>query len=545
MKFLIYFLFLILIGFSFSQCANRIAPTGGEKDTLSPYIISSVPMPLAKNYQGTKLYLVFNEWIKEKDLTTELLISPKINYKHKIKKNILEITFTEPLKKNTTYSFNFRQGIGDLNEGNVAIADTISKQLPRIAFSTGDILDTLMLKGNVKDLFSGQVPKEAIVNLYEDSDTLNIEKQSPAYFTLVDEKGNFLFTNVKEGKYKLFGWQEQNKNSTYQEGEPLGFVNDVILLPKDEKKDFNLLLGKEDHQKPEIAKEYMLNSHYEFEFREGIKEVNIESKTKLYYFLDNKNLRIFTEEFSKDSIPIKMNVIDSSNNVLELDTKIFCPIPKAKKKQEKQRFELKAELVTGTGIEKDLELTISSDKPIISFFPEKLKYYPDKDTAKIQNLLEKEGQDWQWNAYKTAIKIKKKLKFKEKIEMLADSVLFINVEKDSSNAFKKTFTLKNPLQFATISGNIDTKEPFYVLELINEKEEIVASRRNVKKFNFEYLPSGKYRFRIIIDKNNNGKWNNSDWKKKIEAENIIQLELKENGGKIKEKWDIEDVKLSF
>lgn len=534
-----------MIGFSFSRCANRVAPTGGSKDTLSPYIISSVPLPLAKNYQGTKLYLVFNEWIKEKDFTTELLISPKINYKHKIKKNILEITFSEPLKKNTTYSFNFRQGIGDLNEGNIAIADTVSKQLPRIAFSTGDILDTLMLKGSVKSLFSGQIPKESIVNLYEDSDTLNIEKQTPVYFTLVDEKGNFLFTNVKEGKYRLFAWQEQNKNSTYQEGEPLGFVNEPIVLPKDEKKEFNLLLAKEDHQKAEISKEYMLNSHYEFEFREGISAVNIESKTKLYYTLDNKNLRIYTQEFSNDSIPVKMNVIDSSENVLKLDTKIFCPIPKTKKKQEKQRFDPKVELATGSGIEKDLELILSTEKPIISFFPEKLKYYPDKDTAKIQKLLEKEGQDWQWNTYKTGIKIKKNIKFKEKIEILADSVLFINVEKDSSNAFKKTFSIKNPLQFATISGSVDTKEPFYILQLINEKEEVVAFRNNVKKFNFEYLPASKYRFRIIIDKNNNGKWDNSDWKKKIEAENIIQLELKENGGKIKEKWDIEDVKLSF
>lgn len=545
LKLLLYWIVLLIITFYFSECANRVAPTGGEKDTLSPYIIASVPLPLAKNYQGTKLYLVFNEWIKEKELFTELLISPPVNYKHKIKKNILEITFTEKLKPNTTYSFNFRQGIGDLSEGNVAITDTVSKQLPRIAFSTGDKLDTLMLKGNVKDLFSGKIPKESIVNLYTNNDTLNIEKQSPTYFTLVDGKGDFLFTNIKDGKYRLFAWQEQNKNSTYQEGEPLGFVNEIIELPKDEKKVFDLLLSKEDHQKPELSKEYMLNSHYEFEFREGLKKVSIESKTTLFPILDNKLVKIFTQQFSNDSIPIKMTVIDSVGNTLLLNSKIFCPTPKTKKRQEKQRFELKAELPTGAGIEKDFELNISSDKPIVSFFPEKLKYYPDKDTAKIQNLLEKEGVDWQWNEYKTSIKIKKKLKFKEKIEMIADSVLMITVEKDSSNRLKKTFVLKNPLQFATISGNVDTKEPFFIIELVNDAEKIVATQRNNKKFSFEYLPAGTYRFRIIIDKNNNGIWDNSDWKNKVEAEKIIQLELKENKGKIKEKWDIEDVKLSF
>jgi uncharacterized protein (DUF2141 family) len=521
-------------------------PTGGDKDTLSPYILYSVPLPLSKNFKGKGVVLVFNEWIKEKEINKELLITPKINYKHRIKKNQLFIDFLEPLKPNTTYSLNFRQGIGDLNEGNTAIADTVSKQLPRLAFSTGDILDTLFIKGNVKMLKSGQPPKEAIISLYLENDTLDIETDEPQYFTLADKSGNFTFTNLKAGKYKLFAWEETNKNSTYQEGEPLGFWSETIDLPKDEQKEFNLFLAIEDHKAPEISKEYMLDGRYEIEFREGLQSISLESDTKIQYVLNDKMVRIYPKNYSNDSISIKMIAIDSSENQLKTDKKFVITAPKKKnKKEEKKRFEIKPELMSGSGIEKNLELMLISDKPIEYFDPKKIKFYVDKDTAKIQPLLEQEGKDWKWNEYKSAIQINKEIKFKEKIEILADSALFITIEKDSSNAFKKTYSLKQVTQFASISGTVETQTPNFIIELVNDKEEIVASKRNVKKFIFEYLPAGTYRFRVIIDKNNNGKWDASNWKKNLPFEPIIQILIEQNKGKIKEKWDLEGIILKF
>ena len=60
----------------------------------------------------------------------------------------VEVTWEEPLQANTTYVWQFGQGIVDVNEGNAA------KGLVH-AFATGPELDTLSIAGRVVDALDG------------------------------------------------------------------------------------------------------------------------------------------------------------------------------------------------------------------------------------------------------------------------------------------------------------------------------------------------------------------------------------------------------
>ena len=129
--------FLFLVSLLMLSCARVGSPNGGAKDTIAPKMLFSnidstrVNVPLTTK----ELRIEFDEYIKLKDITKNLIISPPIkNIKKILPANLgtkfLSIQWSDTLKANTTYNFNFGNAISDLNEGNV---------LPyfNYAFSTG------------------------------------------------------------------------------------------------------------------------------------------------------------------------------------------------------------------------------------------------------------------------------------------------------------------------------------------------------------------------------------------------------------------------
>jgi hypothetical protein len=56
-------------------------------------------------------------------------------------------------------------------------------------------------------------------------------------------------------------------------------------------------------------------------------------------------------------------------------------------------------------------------------------------------------------------------------------------------------------------GTIQTKQPSFFLQLLSDKYEVVEQLRSPKgSFRFDRLPPGKYRLRVLIDANNDGRW---------------------------------------
>ncbi|MFO0265492.1 MAG: Ig-like domain-containing protein, partial [Cyclobacteriaceae bacterium] len=210
---------LFLVAVLCWACASQTQPTGGPRDKTPPKLISSSPAPNQKKFKGTSVELAFDEYVKLKDPKEEILISPSIgkDVNYVARKNKVIITPKRPWLDNTTYSISFRDGIQDITESNPA-------ENLRLAFSTGNTIDSLRISGKLKDALSPAIPAAYTVAVYQ-ADTFNIFRHTPEYFTRSSKKGTFSIENLKAGNYYLYAFEDRNKNlKVDSRNEAFGFL---------------------------------------------------------------------------------------------------------------------------------------------------------------------------------------------------------------------------------------------------------------------------------------------------------------------------------
>ena len=157
-----FLLFTILI---LSACANRGTPTGGEIDTNPPVVLKSSPENYTTNFKAEEIEIIFDEYIRLNNTQKELIISPPIEplpfmLPMGSASKVLSISEFDSLMENTTYSFHFGESIQDNNEKN-----PLSNF--RYVFSTGDYIDSLYVRGFVRDAFEREISENINVLLYD------------------------------------------------------------------------------------------------------------------------------------------------------------------------------------------------------------------------------------------------------------------------------------------------------------------------------------------------------------------------------------------
>jgi len=86
MTFFVRIFFITSLLFLATNCARRSSPTGGEKDSLPPVLVRSYPKMNSILFDKDEIELVFDEYIKLKDLKKQLIVSPPLDKsKYKIK----------------------------------------------------------------------------------------------------------------------------------------------------------------------------------------------------------------------------------------------------------------------------------------------------------------------------------------------------------------------------------------------------------------------------------------------------------------------------
>ena len=74
------------------------------------------------------------------------------------------------------------------------------------------------------------------------------------------------------------------------------------------------------------------------------------------------------------------------------------------------------------------------------------------------------------------------------------------------------------------------------------EENVEQEIRNEKEFTFRFVPPGNKSIRILVDENNNGKWDAGDYKKRILPEKVYfypsLLPVKAN-------WEVETELIKF
>ncbi len=215
------------ISFIITGCAQVGSPTGGPRDTIAPKLVSAQPNLKSTNFKGNKIVLTFDEYVDVQDVQTNVLVSPfpKNNPTISFKLKTVTIKLKDTLKENTTYAINFGNAIRDNNEGNPFKNFTY-------VFSTGNTVDSLTLSGKIFVAETGKPDSTISAILYRNAHDSSVQTRKPDYLTKLDGQGNFTFTNLSAGSYKVYALKDGDGGKTYNSAiEEFAFIDEIIMLP--------------------------------------------------------------------------------------------------------------------------------------------------------------------------------------------------------------------------------------------------------------------------------------------------------------------------
>jgi len=215
-----YLIFTLL--FIIASCAQVGQITGGGADTYAPKPVEENVSPASgsKNFNGSHIKIPFNEFFKLKNPSVNIvMIPPHANINASFKGKTLLLDWDDSLRENTTYAIYLNGAIQDLNESNDSIIQYF--------FSTGDVLDTLSYRIQVKDAWTNEPVSKATVVLY---DGFTKELRS---FASTGPKGYAEMRCLRNGEYAMSVFKDLNADMEYQPNEPIAFSsNERITLLK-------------------------------------------------------------------------------------------------------------------------------------------------------------------------------------------------------------------------------------------------------------------------------------------------------------------------
>ena len=221
-----YFVLYLLVISGLYACASMGSPGGGYYDVMPPVFVKSDPAPNSIRYNKNKITLLFDEYIVLEKPSETVIITPPQTKMPDIKAVGKKITveLKDSLIPDVTYTFDFTNGIADNNEKNVLEGFTF-------AFSTGDVIDSLIISGLLLNAENLEPMPNTMVGIHSDlSDTAFT--QTPFLRTSqTNEHGRFFIRNVAAGTYHLFALSDMNRNFKFDKVEEAIAFCDSLIIP--------------------------------------------------------------------------------------------------------------------------------------------------------------------------------------------------------------------------------------------------------------------------------------------------------------------------
>lgn len=209
------------------SCAQQGSPSGGPRDEDPPVMLESDPPNYSIRFEAKKIQITFDEYIVLENVNQQLIVSPPMEEQPEVrlKKKTLVVQFEEELKPNTTYTFNFGDAISDLHEGN-------KLQNFEYVFSTGDVLDSMSVRGTLKYAENLEKPEEPIsIMLYTDLRDSVPLLDIPLYVGRSNDSGVFSVNNLRPDVYKVFALKDGNNNLLFDlPSEEIAFLDTSLIV---------------------------------------------------------------------------------------------------------------------------------------------------------------------------------------------------------------------------------------------------------------------------------------------------------------------------
>ncbi|ADB39312.1 Ig-like domain-containing domain [Spirosoma linguale] len=576
---------LLVLPILLQNCAQVAQPPGGKKDTLAPKLVSSLPTPRQLNYTGKTVELEFDEYVNSENLQQKITITPQDSNTFIVKSLPLGIrlSFNKPFLPNTTYTIDFADGIKDITERNIA-------KNTKVVFSTGPVIDSLYLTGNVVDDESREPLLGFVVGLFASTDTLPINRKRPQYFARTDSNGNYRIENVKAGLYRVYGFDDKDLNLVNNTpGERIAFRDSVLNLNR------NYtgidLVAFRGYGKPRISRRERTDETLGLELSSGIASYKLRygrpvstsavstsavsttavsttavsttavsttaasttastgsySGDTLISFLETpKMIRLFrpANRAADDTLHLTVVAEDSVGNVTELRERIYFSPLKTKAKN-RSPLTVQVSPPSNEPIDNNLEFTLVFSKPVFSYKTERIIIGPDSTKPFVltpANLT--------WTNNKSRLVIRQKTNLTDTLLFRLQKGAFISVQGDTLARYSARYTIAEEDSYGLIAGHVNPATTGaagnkFIVELLDDKYTVVRSAYGTPSYSFGRLKPGLYRVRLIIDANGNRKRDIGNVLKGLQPERMIYNPGTEENGTIRVKQNFELTDIDF
>jgi len=516
------------------SCARQGSPTGGPKDETPPVFLKADPDTLATNVDLNlqEATINFDEYVLLKEYSKNVVVSPSFQIPpivtpQALAKKYISIKFQEPLLPNTTYSFNFGDAIQDFNENN-----KLSNF--QYVFSTGSFIDSLKVTGRVNSSYDFKLPEKILVGLYKVDSTYKdsiILQKKPYYIARANDKGEYQLNYLASGKYKLIAFEDKVENVMYDYGkERLAFHNEPIELNANQQINLNLFNQKPDYRKPEAS--FKQEGLIVFKTTGATDDVTITPVGKEFK-------TAYIQKFPRqDSINFWFNP--------KVDTIVGRSAKLNFKVQHKDQIDEVSALYSKSNTERKLEFKALNDQKLAPNKPFKIqanapiksldlsKIYVFKDTVSIPFKVSIDTV----NAQNLNFAFDKNLDEKFEVNIYPNALTDVLGEKNDTLAYPIKMGTRGDFGHLKLTLQNTPSKPFILQFLKTDKDftviEEIYNPANKNYFEFNFIEPGEYLFRLLVDENENGKWDTGDYLSGKQPEPIY---LYPEPIKIRAMWD--------
>ena len=587
--------FYLLVFLLLVSCAKMGQPDGGWFDETPPKVIGASPADGAVNVNQKKINIYFDEFIKLDNPSEKVVVSPPQLEQPEIKGagRRIQISLVDSLKANTTYTIDFSDAISDNNEGNPMGNYTYSFSTGATIDTmevSGHVLESENLepiKGILVGLYADhadsafRIKPMLRVSRTDSRGRFVIKGVAPGsyrIYALQDQDGDYKFSqksekiafshdiivpSCKPDVRQDTTWVDSLHIKSIDQVDYIHFLPDNIVLRAFTEPLTDRFFLKAERQK---ANSFTLFFSYGDSILPQIKGLNFdaenaflveasEKKDTITYWLKdtalvNQDTLLMDITYRMtDSTGVLVNKTDSAQEILSKE-----PYAKRMKEQEKElaawtkkqeKKKKKGEPYDSVMEVKplDVQLSVSSqfdpDQNVIFSFPTPLAKV---DTAAI-HLYAKHDTLW----YRAPMeflplenrKYELRGEWRPDIEysLEVDSAAFEDIYGLASKPIKQGFKVNSLDTYGTLLVNITSLHDLpLIVQLLDAQDKVVKETKTVNGVaEFYYLKPQKYYMRLIVDRNNNGKWDTGNYDNDQQAEEVYYYP---EAIECKAKWDL-------
>lgn len=578
------------------SCAKMGAPDGGWYDETPPHVVGAMPAEKSTHVSKRNIRINFNEFVKIDNPTQNVVVSPPQLEVPEIKGEgkSINVKLIDKLQPNTTYTIDFSNAISDNNEGNplgnftysfstgnhidtlevagyvVQAADLepvkgilvgLYADLSDTAFKTKPMLRVSRTDSRGHFIIRGVAPGKYRVYALQDADGDYSFKQRSEMLAF---NHDIIEPSFRPDVRQDTLWRDSLHIESIAQVSYTHFLPDNICL-----RAFNEIVTDRHLLKSERPEPNHFTLYYTYgdSVLPTVRGLNFNTKdafvvessahkdTVTYWLRD-------TALVNQDTLKmvVTQNITDSTGVLRQQEDTLtlLAKVPYAKRLKDKQKafdewkkkqdkLKKRGEPYETTMPEEPLKLEITPsgdmdpDQNISIVAKEPLK---DVDTNHVRLFSHPSGDSlWYKEPYELKrisneeFQVKAAWKPGTEYSFEADSTAFETIYGTMSGKLKQGLKVRGEDAYASLIMTISGMQGRHIIaQLLDGQSKIVKqSFTDNGQAEFYYLKPGKYFMRIIVDANNNKKWDTGNYDTNLQPEEVYY-----NPDEIecKAKWDL-------